>query len=167
MAKHFIIINPFDSLFKVSDKVSELTKRRMLTSPEYCEKALSSFALTNGADEIIKFLARNNSFNVVLVSAYSAEITRMVAYHFGLKHLEIFEKTSMYSVSYAQAMEKFDKLEYDTAVLTSHQCEVDEALSMNLTPIFFSDSKKYYKQGCINARNLTDVLTGLGLNIRR
>ena len=167
MAKHFIIINPFDSLFKVSDRVSELTKRRMLTSPEYCEKALSSFVLTNGADEIIKFLSRNNSFNAVLVSAYPAEITRMVAYHFGLKHLEIYEKTSMYHVPYAQAMDDFGKTKDDTAVLTGHQCEVNEALSMNLTPIFFSDSNRCYQQGCFNARTLTDVLIGLGLNIRR
>ena len=167
MAKHFIIINPFDSLFKVSDKVSELTKRRILSNPEYCGKALSSFVLASGAREIIDFLSRSNSFKAVLVSAYPAEITQMVAYHFGLKHLKVYEKTSMYHVSYAQAMEELGMSEEDTALLTGHQCEVDDALSMNITPIFFSDSNRCYKRGCHNAHNITDVLIGLGLKVNR
>ena len=167
MAKHFIIINPFDSLVKVSDKVSELTKRKMLSSPEYCETALSSFSLTTGAEEIIRFLARSNSFQAVLVSAYPAEITRLVANHFGLKYLKIYEKTSFYSSSYVSAMEEFGKPEDDTAVITGHYGEVDEALETGLTPIFFSESKRSYKSGCINAKNMTDVLEGLGLHLHK
>ena len=167
MAKHFIIINPFDSLVMVSDKVSDLTKRRMLTSPAYCETALSAFSLASGAEEIIRFLARSNSFQAVLVSAYPTEITKLVAQQFGLKYLQIYQKTQFYSAVYNSAMDEFDKANIDTAVLTGHYEEVDEALDLGLAPIFFSASKRCYKSGCTNARNLTEVLGGLGLHLRQ
>lgn len=124
--KHTIILNPIDSLIKISGSVT--SRQRIFSSPEYCQAALDGMSLTSNATDIITFLRNHTStFKTAIVTGYEATIVRIISNHFNIPCLDVLGSSQNKTLQYQHALDITGTTADDALVLSGYKTDIQEA----------------------------------------